>query len=420
MNILDSAKVRIVFDIILFASLLTGIIGIYTLYLGQFSIAIRAFVSLVIMMGLLFFSKSRGQITTTVHILLSLSCLSVLSNVFIVIQEVDYSTIALFFVNVIFGFYFLSIRTGFIYLIIQAIGILVVMFLNYEGIQWTSFQPEVITPPEQALAFFVVLVLIIYMLIQFHRANNQFSSHLTESNLMLKEARDSADEMSRLKTHFLANMSHEIRTPINGIIGLSELIGEATQNQEVKKMADMQLESSRRLLNTITSILKLSKMEAEGERIELKKLDINYLVNSTVKLLKPLADKKGIELKSTFKKSDISCYATEDIMYQIMNNIIGNGIKFTDEGSVEISTDQNENNVEIQVVDTGIGISEDFLPKIFNAFEQESRGFNRDFEGSGLGLSISKRYIELLGGELIVQSEKGKGTTFKIRLPHHH
>lgn len=181
MNILDSAKVRIVFDIILFASLLTGIIGIYTLYLGQFSIAIRAFVSLVIMMGLLFFSKSRGQITTTVHILLSLSCLSVLSNVFIVIQEVDYSTIALFFVNVIFGFYFLSIRTGFIYLIIQAIGILVVMFLNYEGIQWTSFQPEVITPPEQALAFFVVLVLIIYMLIQFHRANNQFSSHLTES-----------------------------------------------------------------------------------------------------------------------------------------------------------------------------------------------------------------------------------------------
>ena len=289
--------------------------------------------------------------------------------------------------------------------------------INYD---WTDFEPYILTEIEKALAFVVVLILITYLLIKFHIANENFSEHISKSNEELRLAKESSDEMSKLKTHFLANMSHEIRTPLNGIIGLSDLINRHTDDEEIRNMTAMQKESSNRLLNTITSILKLSKMEAERESIELNRIELNKMIMSSIDLLRPLAEKKDIDIRTKLFEDPIYCFGTEDILYQILNNIVGNGIKFTDKGYVEVKISKDEGRALIEVKDTGIGISEDFLPKIFNAFEQESSGMNRDFEGSGLGLSISKKYIELLGGDLQVESVKGEGTKFTIVLPLHY
>lgn len=416
-NIFERAKTKIIYELVLFAVVLTTIIGIYTSVLGHTLVSIRAFVSLILMFGMLFAAKWARSMMPLIHVLILATIFTIFTNIFIVFQQVDYSTIALFFVSTMFGFYFLKTGWAIFYAIIQMIALVLVMYLNIIETYWTSIEPQAFSPSEQALAFVIVGILVAYLLLQFHKANEQFSEHLTESNRTLKKARDSAEELSKLKSTFLANMSHEIRTPLNGIIGLAELIEDKTADDEVKQMVEMQIKSSNRLLDTITSILRLSKFEAERKSIDLFPVQINDLVISCVELLEPLASKKGIGLNYKHSEEDILCKATKDILIQILNNIIGNGIKFTEEGSVEVETLYSDHMAVIKVKDTGIGIGEEFLPKIFNSFEQESTGFSRSYEGSGLGLSISQKYIELLGGNLEVESTKGVGTVFTIEIP---
>ena len=419
-NILEAAKTKIIYELVLFATGLTLLIAFYTYYLGHIAFSVRAIVSVFVMIGLLFMTKKLQSILPMIHVLVIITALSVLSNVFFIIQIVDYSSIALFFVNTLFCFYYLSTRTALFYSVVQGACLILVMYFNSIGYSWTSLEAVAITESEKALSFVIVLVLITYLLLKFHKANEQFSKHLSKSNEDLRMAKESADEMSRLKTHFLANMSHEIRTPLNGIIGLSELISDKSDSDEIREMADMQLQSSTRLLNTITSILKLSKMESEREKIELSRLELKEMITTSVDLLRPIAEKKKIELTVDLPKDPVYCFGTEDILYQILNNIAGNAIKFTDEGFVKVALQLDDQFAKITIADSGIGISEEFLPKIFNAFEQESSGINREYEGSGLGLSISKKYIEMLGGELGVTTEKGQGTVFTISLPLHY
>lgn len=236
----------------------------------------------------------------------------------------------------------------------------------------------------------------------------------------MRKAKEMAEEMNRLKSNFLANMSHEIRTPINGILGISQVIELEATTDNIKKYVALQQQSGKRLLNTITSILNLSRLEAQKEELALKVVNINQLIQDSIQQLKALAIGKGLALNAKLSNGPIQCLADENMIYQVMTNIIGNAIKFTESGSITVSTmlDTNRKNQFVAVVeDTGIGISEDFLPRIFNPFEQESSGRNRSHEGTGLGLSISKRYIELLGGEIRVSSEKGKGSKFEVMLP---
>ena len=225
--------------------------------------------------------------------------------------------------------------------------------------------------------------------------------------------------MNRLKTNFLSNMSHEIRTPINGILGLSQVINLETDNPDIKAYVKLQQQSGKRLLNTITSILDLSRLEAKNSQLALKQIDINNLTLECIHSLASLARQKGLHFTYLPSDKPLICLADETMLYQVINNIVGNAIKFTEKGAVEVCTGALNANALIIVRDTGIGISEDFLPRIFNPFEQESTGRSRSHEGTGLGLSISKKYIELLGGEITIESEKDKGSTFRIALPLH-
>lgn len=246
-------------------------------------------------------------------------------------------------------------------------------------------------------------------------------SELKQIQEELIEAKQNAEEMNKLKSSFLANMSHEIRTPINGIIGLAQVMEFEDDINEIKTYIDLLKTSGNRLLNTITSILDLSRLESNKPDISLKTIEINELVKETYNIFKILTEEKNIQLKYELTDQQFLVLAEENILHQVLNNLIGNAIKFTLEGEVLVKTRSEKRNkidyVAIDVIDTGIGISEEFTSKIFEPFQQASQGQGRAFQGSGLGLSIAKKYAELLGGKLGVESELGKGSTFTLLLP---
>lgn len=240
-----------------------------------------------------------------------------------------------------------------------------------------------------------------------------------QSELNLIASKERAEELNILKTNFLANMSHEIRTPINGILGLAEIMADETDIENIKEYTHHLRQSGRRLLNTITSILDISKLEAEGTPVHLEPIYIEEVIRDVMDLLSPIAESKKIYLDVKTDDPNMRILADHSMLNQILNNVIGNAVKFTSNGGVIVHTGiiRDGHFVQIMVSDTGIGISEEFLPRVFDAFEQESSGTRRSFEGSGLGLSITKKIVTLLGGNILVESKKNEGTTFRIQFP---
>jgi PAS domain S-box-containing protein len=235
----------------------------------------------------------------------------------------------------------------------------------------------------------------------------------------LIKSKERAEELNRLKTNFLANMSHEIRTPINGILGLAEIMADETDINNIKDYTMYLRESGRRLLNTITSILDVSKLEAEGTNIKLEPVPVDVVVCEVIDLLKPIAYVKGISLDMISDNGTYLVLADRVMMGQVFTNIIGNAVKFTMKGgvTVEVGYKSMAGSIVVTVTDTGIGISDEFLPRLFDVFEQESSGTGRSFEGSGLGLAITHKFIHLIGGSISVSSKKNVGTSFEVRLP---
>ena len=418
-----NSKVTILFHVILLGVILTLSIGIIGFLMNSTEVGFRALMADVIMISLLYIMKWRKSISIVAHILVLTMSLTILSNIFIIFQTVDYSTLSIFFVSGIFSFLFLKVRWAIIYSSIQLAGLLSVLIFELKGIQWISLEAAPLNPFEQAIAYIVIMILILYIIWNLHFANESIATtlHLQNKTLenvneMLKKAKHKAEEMNRLKTNFLANMSHEVRAPINGIIGLSELIEMDHKDAELLKIVALQKECSHKLLSTITGILELSRKETENEEIVLEDVDIIELLQGSFTLLQPIAIKKNINFELITNDAPLTCLATTSILYQIFNNIIGNAIKFTNNGTVNVSIKKENHYAIITVADTGIGISPEFLPHIFNSFEREAQK-KGNYEGTGLGLTISQKYIKLIGGEINVSSNKGKGTEFWIKIP---
>ncbi|MDP2113839.1 MAG: ATP-binding protein, partial [Bacteroidota bacterium] len=257
----------------------------------------------------------------------------------------------------------------------------------------------------------------------------------------LSIARDKAEESDRLKSAFLANMSHEIRTPMNGILGFAEMLKEPELTGELQQeYIGIIQKSGARMMNIISDIMSISKIESGHMGISLSEVNINEQMTELYTFFKPEAEQKGLEicLKNNMESKETIVKTDRDKVYAILTNLIKNAIKFTDKGSIEFgygSTGSPSGSVsepvelEFYVKDTGIGIDPEKIETIFERFRQGNETLNKKYEGAGLGLSISKAFVEMLGGkiwvekdpELLVTRNKrdGTGTTICFTIPYH-
>lgn len=240
---------------------------------------------------------------------------------------------------------------------------------------------------------------------------------LIENEKMLKDAKDKAEEMSKLKSNFLANMSHELRTPMNGILGLSVILKELSgKNTEEYELSETINESAERLMNSINQLLEFSELENTNYNLKYVKFNLMDVIYELISTFKKKADKKKITVNLITSKPIIIVNLDKYALRKILVNIIDNAIKFTSsKGKIDIILYQDEDFLIIKVSDTGIGIAPDQMEFIFDSFRQGSEGLVRKFEGSGLGLSITKKLVESMKGKIEVESKEGEGATFIIK-----
>ncbi|NBC01048.1 MAG: PAS domain S-box protein [Bacteroidetes bacterium] len=239
----------------------------------------------------------------------------------------------------------------------------------------------------------------------------------TQRTAELIQAKEEADQMNRLKSRFLANMSHEIRTPLTSIIGFAEVLKEMELEGPVAECADTIYRSSDRLFTTLTSVLDLSQLEAGTLTLHPEELVVQDLVTDVVSTHDRHAVQQGIALECTVPPFDVEARVDRSACIRVLSNIIGNAVKFTPEGAVDVRLQATADTFTCTISDTGIGIAESFLPSLFDPFKQESNGDTRLYEGSGLGLAITKDLVDLMGGTIHVETQKGEGTTVTVRLP---
>ncbi|MFC2089862.1 PAS domain-containing protein [Bacteroidota bacterium] len=235
-----------------------------------------------------------------------------------------------------------------------------------------------------------------------------------------REAKNKAEESDRLKSAFLANMSHEIRTPMNGILGFAELLSdELLTKDEISEYVEIIKKSGQRMLMTINDIIDISKIESGLIEVVAGELDINKQLEYLHSFFLPEAKKKGLLLTLQIRPLEgFEKINTDHSKFiAIMTNLIKNAIKFTQTGSITIGYSLMKNDIKFYVEDTGIGIPNERIEAIFDRFVQADLTSTKSYEGSGLGLSISKGYVELLGGRIWVESDLNKGSTFFFTLP---
>lgn len=240
-------------------------------------------------------------------------------------------------------------------------------------------------------------------------------------NSELEIAKERAEESDRLKSAFLANMSHEIRTPMNGIMGFASLLKlpNLTGKQQSKYVNIIE-KSGARMLNIINDLIDISKIEAGQMDVSISNCNINEQIEYLYTFFKPEATKKGLSFisNSTLSINDADIETDREKLYAILTNLIKNSIKYTHEGSIEFGYKKKGRNLEFYVKDTGIGIPDDRLSAIFDRFVQADIEDTEVYEGAGLGLAISKAYVEMLGGKIRVESIEERGTIFYFTIPY--
>lgn len=244
---------------------------------------------------------------------------------------------------------------------------------------------------------------------------------MSERLILIKDllaAKEKAEESDRLKSAFLANMSHEIRTPMNGILGFLDLLQEPDLEEETKNIyIDIMGKSGQRLLNTINNIIEISKIEAHQVKISKNQFCIVTLLKELTDFFQTEAEAKGIKLQAKLPEQALLITSDRTMLESVFTNLIKNALKFTQSGEIVVCLEQNNDHLTAYVSDTGVGIAPDKIEQLFERFIQAESTLTRRFEGSGLGLSITKEYVNLLNGKIWVESAVKKGSTFYVELP---
>lgn len=256
---------------------------------------------------------------------------------------------------------------------------------------------------------------------QYILANVKDITDQKEAAKNLIEAKEKAEQSDKFKSEFLAGMSHEIRTPINTILNFVSLIkSDLGENisEDIESSFEMIDSGSRRLIRTIDSIINMSQLQAGVYDINPELFSIGLdILQPLLQEFKQAAESKNLILSVDVIPKNTNIIADSYTITQLFVNLIDNAIKYTNEGSIKITVSENKNSFIIQIEDTGIGISKEFLPGLFEPFLQEEMGYTRSFEGNGLGLALVKKYVDLNKGEIEVESEKGVGSKFIVKLP---
>lgn len=248
--------------------------------------------------------------------------------------------------------------------------------------------------------------------------------HITEKKALasdLEKALAKSEESDRLKSSLMANLSHEFRTPMNGILGLATILQDLNQDVNQKKMLDGIYQSGKRLMNTLDAILEFANLEAETNITKPAKIDITEVAKNIIHGYRVKAMSKGLCFKAEICENPLFVLSNEKNIIQIFHQIIDNALKFTRAGFIQLkvlsATYNDKQYAKIEITDSGIGISAEHQLLIFEEFRQVSEGFSRSYEGSGLGLALVKKIINLLNGNIKVESMLGDGTTFTISIP---
>jgi len=236
------------------------------------------------------------------------------------------------------------------------------------------------------------------------------------ANERLQQANRSLRQANDMKETFLASTSHELRTPLTSILGFSDLLRDETEAR-AHPFLDVIEANGRRLLRTLDALLDLASLRAGEMSPSLHRIDVCETVQAVAAEHEPGARKNNVTMSVDVPDRAVYALLDERYLEQILRNLVGNAIKFTEDGTVTVSVAGGADQVTLEVADTGIGIDPAFIPDLFRDFKQESQGVGRTYEGSGLGLAITARLVDLMEGTITVQSEKGEGSTFRVELP---
>jgi PAS domain S-box-containing protein len=245
-------------------------------------------------------------------------------------------------------------------------------------------------------------------------------SDLVRARLAAEAAQREALAASRAKSDFLARMSHELRTPLAAIIGYGELLSDGITgpiNEEQKKQLGRIRSSANHLLSIIDEILTLARMEAGKEKVEIRDVDVSELMDSVASMAEPLASAKGLSFNVEIDPPDLSMKTDPVKLRQVLLNLLSNAVKYTDAGGITVRSEASDGMVSFMVTDSGVGVGEEHLEKIFEPFWQVEHTTTRRAGGTGLGLAVTRQFVDLLSGKIEVVSALGEGSTFKVSLP---
>jgi len=251
--------------------------------------------------------------------------------------------------------------------------------------------------------------------------NKNLEKIVEERTKEVVEAKNNAEQADRLKSAFLANMSHEIRTPMNGVLGFANLLKKPELTGEKQQKYIKIIENSgKRMLNIINDIINISKIESGLIDVKISESNVNEQIEYLYTFFKPEAEQKGIQLffQNALSEHESIIKTDREKLFAILTNLVKNAIKFTSKGSIKFGYEKKDKFLEFFIKDTGVGIALEQKEFIFERFRQGSESLNRSYEGSGLGLSISKAYVKMLGGKIWVESETGKGSSFYFTIPY--
>lgn len=239
-----------------------------------------------------------------------------------------------------------------------------------------------------------------------------------ETEKKLQIAKEEAENANRAKTMFLANVSHELRTPLNGIVGITEILKSSTITEELKEFLEYQIEAEETMIKLVEYLLNIEKIETDKVELQLSKMNLEESIKREILMIESRAEKKEIEVYANIEEEIHEILiGDEEKVCEVISQLLNNALKFTEKGSIGIEVKKREENknsitIEFSIQDTGIGIGEEEKIRLFQIFSQGDGSYTKNYQGMGLGLMISIKMVEAMGGELDYSSEKGKGSRF--------